>query len=472
MIAILAVVVFFQINGEKIPVNEGAYGDGVFYREVGRFFLDDIESAGYNLVQLTRILPFALLNLSFSAFHIVKDNEGLQNGMIMWQLLYLALAIYWYFRIVKKLRLKLALMTLGFILLFFNFAWLKGIWYHPFSPDLFAFALGMGQANYFLRYEKFKLGMVSILGAFVSPLLLLSGLLMLFLPGDKLPLFEGERSKSLLPFGLSVGILILIAGLGWGVWGWADHSWIDQTSHLLALVAIPPLIVFAAKQNPVNWDLAVKQLKKRTKTDRLSKGIMGLVGILLVLVMLSGQNESLGITRFLQELGKGSFRFPWDFIWSYSIHWGLPAILTLVFLLRFYQEMARLGWAVVFIFSLGLVFMIFFKVSALAAWVPIWVVILLKALKRYRWSNKDLILSGVLSLVLSMAWMPINSHKLIVFLGQKNRAFASSLEVQKWAIHHAEWTALYSYAICGGFILLIGYWLYTRRKRYMRVMSN
>ncbi|WPR77411.1 hypothetical protein [Algoriphagus sp. NG3] len=468
LISFLLLIALIQINGEKVPVNEGAFGDGVFYREVGRFFLDNIENASYNLVQLTRILPFALLNLSFSAFHIVKNDEALRNGMIIWQVIYLALAIYWYFRISKKLRLNTAQISIGFILMFFNFAWLKSVWYQPFTPDLMAFALGMGQMNYFLRYEKFKLGMVSLLGMFVSPLLLISGMLMLFLPGDKLQYYEGKRPKSLLPAFLCLIIPLFIAALGWGLWGWGEQPWGAQLFHVLALISIPLLIVLGAKQNPINWALAIAQLKKRTKTDRLSKGIMGLAGILLLLVLLSGENEGLGIARFLRESGTGSLRFPWDFIISTGLHWGLPAVLTLVFLHRFYPELAGLGWAIVIILVLGLVFAVFFKISALAPWIPIWVGVLIKALKKYSWTTKELLLLGFFALLVSLAWLPINSSGLQDFLENRGSDAVNSFSIQKWAIHYPEYISLTAYAVLAVVWGAIAFFFYGRRKKYLR----
>lgn len=429
-----------------------------------------MENSGYNLVQLTRILPFALLNLSFSALHIVKDNEGLQHGMIIWQLVFLGISIYWYFRIVKKIRLKPAPATLGFILLFLNYAWLKNVWYHPFTPDMMAFALGMGQANYFLRYEKFKLGMVSILGAFVSPLLLISGLLMLFLPGDKLPLYEGHRPKNILPAIVALILPLFFAILGWTIWSWGSQSWLAQLFHGLALIAIPALIVWAAKKNTVNWSLAIAQLKKRSRSDRLSKGIMALAGILLILIMLSGENESLGVLRFVKELGNGALRFPGDLIIHSILFWGLPALFTLIHLSRFFQEAGKLGWSAVGIMGLGLVFLMFLKPTALAAWIPLWVVIILKAIKRYRWESKDLFLNGALALMISMVWLPINSPALTRYLAGNPEISLHSFAVQRFAIHYPQLISLGSLAILGTLISGILYVMTWRRKRYLRQM--
>lgn len=468
LISLLAVIVFFQINGEKIPVNEGAIDDGVFYRTVGQTFVESIEEQGYNLVQLTRILPFALLNLSFSALHIVKDNEGMRNGMILWQLIYLAISVYWYFRIAKKIRAKTPLMTLGFILLFFNFTWLKEFWYHPFSPDGAAFALGMGQANYFLRYEKFKLGMVSILGAFVSPLLVISGILMLFLPGDKLVPYVGERPKSTFPLLFAVGLPILLAIAGWGLWGWGDRDLWAQIAHVLSLVAIAPLSIWIAQRNTIDWEQSLALLKKRARPNRLNKGIMVLMGILLVLVLLSGRNEALGIRQMLQDIGRGSFRFPIDFLLGLVLQWGLVLLFTAMYLHRFTEQLGRQGWAAVATIWVGMAVLPFFTASTLAAWVPLWTVILLKGMKRYHLQVKDLILIGAYALLLSLAWLQVNSPALNEWLLQPGRT--TNLLIQKWAIHLPEYRSFWAYLIATGIMAAIGSLLYLRKGRYQRII--
>ncbi|MBN3518734.1 hypothetical protein JYB62_01865 [Algoriphagus lutimaris] len=472
LLAFIALIVFLQINGEKIPVNDGAFGGGVFYRDVARFFLDDIENSSYNLVQLTRILPFALLNLSFSAFHIVKDDEGLRNGMLIWQVVYLGLAIYWYLRIAKKLRLNSALITLGFILFFFNFAWLKSVWYHPFSPDMMAFTMGVGQMNYFLRYEKFKLGMLSVIGAFVSPLLLISGILMLFLPGDKLPLYEGERPKSASPVVFSLFTIIIFSIIGWGIWDWKNEPIVDQVFHGLALLLLPVWIIYVAVNNSLDWDVAIRQLKKRTHSSRLSKGIMYLTGILLILVLLSGNNESLGVFRILKGIGDGVFRFPGDFILSVTLQWGVLVLVTLVYIKRFLQEMGRLGWSICLILMIGVLFLPFFKANNMAAWIPIWGVVVIKSMKRYKWTGKELIFYGVMALGISLTWLPINNEILSDYLTSWNPDLLPNWEVQKWAIHLPEFTSILGYFLI--FLVLGGlfYWIRRRRKKYMKVLVN
>lgn len=447
-------------------------GDGVFYREVAQNFLDDIENASYNLVQLTRILPFALLNLSFSAFHIVKDLEAMRNGMIIWQLVFLALSLYWYFRICKKIRAKTPLITLGFILLFFNFTWLKDFWYHPFSPDGLAFALGMGQTNYFLRYEKFKLGLMSLLGAFVSPLLVASGLLMLFLPGDKLKFYPGERPKSSFPLLLGLAIPFVLAVVGWGIWNWADDGGYAQANHALSLFILVPMSVWIARRNPIDWEASLVMLKKRMKSEKLSKGLMALAGLLFILLLLSGNNESLSPIQLIRDIGNGALRFPLDFILGLGLQWGLGIVLTGLYLRRFAEELGNLGWAAVIIIGLSLILLPFLGSLALGAWVPLWIAILLKGMKRYHLGNKDLIILGVSSLFISLTWLQINSQPLVDWLTQPLTENAESFPIQKLAMHLDQYRNWVSYGIGVLTLVSLGAILQLRRKRYQRVMTQ
>ena len=74
LIAALLSVVFFQIVGEKVPINEGAMGDGLFFRNVAGNFLEKIEGGSYNAFQMQRVMPFAFVNVMFGAYEIVKSN--------------------------------------------------------------------------------------------------------------------------------------------------------------------------------------------------------------------------------------------------------------------------------------------------------------------------------------------------------------------------------------------------------------
>ena len=88
-----------------------------------------------------------------------------------------------------------------------NFAVLKDPWYNPFSTDLPTMMLAIGQANYFIKINRQKLFLVSIVAGFVWPTMMITGLLLLFLPSEPLLLYTEERPKSVFPVVVSSFLL-------------------------------------------------------------------------------------------------------------------------------------------------------------------------------------------------------------------------------------------------------------------------
>jgi len=293
----------------------------------------------------------------------------------------------------------------------------------------------------------------------------------MFLPGDKLPAYAGERPKSAFPVVLSILTMLAVGTAGWFIWSWSANSLLDQLMHGAAILILPVFIIYVAVHNNLDWELGIVQLKKRAKVERLSKGIMGLMGIILILVLLSGNNSGLGVFSFIRESGAGALRFPGDFIISSSLQWGLPFLFTLVYMQRFIQEMGKMGWAVCLIILIAVIVLPFLKPSALAAWIPIWVVILIKALKRYRWENKDLMLDGAIALFISLAWLGINSELLLTYLGTGDSELLSSFAVQKWVLHQPALISYPVWCISALVLGLLGAYFYFRRKRYQRIVG-
>jgi hypothetical protein len=230
------------------------------------------------------------------------------------------------------------------------------------------------------------------------------------------------------------------------------------------------LSIWIAKRNPIDWDASLQMLKKRVKSEKLNKGIMALFGLFLILILLSGNNDTLGVGQLIRDMGVGSLRFPLDFLQGMSLQWGLGMIFTAIYLHRFAEELGKLGWAAVVIFWWAIAVLPFFSTLTLAAWVPLWILILLKGLKRYHWGNKDIILISIFALIQSLVWLPINSPELEAWLGGSGEA---SFIIQKWAIHYESQRSFLAFLFSLVLSLGIGGLLYLRKKRYQRItMSN
>lgn len=418
LLTILFAIVFFQITYEKIPINEGAIGDGVFYREVAASFIETLDSDdGYNFLQIQRILPFALINAVFVLFDFEMDNNALLSGMIILNFIMLILGVFWYFRLSKKLRLSKNLEALGFILLFFNFPVLKDFWYNPFTTDLTALALGIGQINYFVRYEKSKLLLLTLLGAFVWPTLFLVGLILTLLPNKALEIHQGERIKSFFPILATAFLIAFATGLSF---------YLERTDiqfkpseiilHKISLLFLTPFLMYLMVNNPVNWEKSIPVVFKSLKGGKILSLLATYFGMMFILFLIATNNDQVNIFDWAKSFWDENLRFPLDFMGAHTIYFGVlfPAIIA--FLPRVIKAMAKLGIGYTIAMLCIAILAIHPESRLITPYIPFFILILIKALRRFTLSTQDLYFVLVINLILSTFWLQINNESFITAL--------------------------------------------------------
>ncbi|WP_238542187.1 hypothetical protein, partial [Cecembia lonarensis] len=316
-------------------------------------------------------------------------------------------AVYWFLHIMKKLRFDGPMEALGFVLLFFNFFVLKEIWYNAFSTEMAAFAIGLGQVNYFIRYEKNKLFPLSLAGAFVSPFLLPLGLMLMVLPADKLAIREDKKPHSVLAI-LVVGVLgtglLLMGGMTERLAG----NWQQVFSFIVSLSALAAFLYWIGRSSPIEWVQSWKLIGKKLQSERILLFFGGLLVVSFLLWLLSGSNSNVSLRLLGQNFLASLLRFPLDFLGGHLMFFGLIVPMSLIFMHRLLKEMALLGIG----FTLAMCFLLLFALhpdsSTLVPFLPLLFLALMKAIRRYRVLWKDVWKVGVLNLLLSMFWVCLN----------------------------------------------------------------
>lgn len=453
----------FQIAGEKIPINEGAIGDGIFFRQVAIEFVDVIDADSYNYWQLQHILPFAMVHVVYVIFGLDLEPIPLLSGMLILNFLFLWLGIYWYTQLSKKMRLSVNLDLFAFVLLFFNFLVLKEAWYNPFSSDMFAFALGIGMANYFLRYEKAKLLLLTLVGIFVSPVLLPIGGFLLLLPGDKLEMFPDQRPKSVTPVGFTALVILVLVILG-VVFNRFD-SVEASIVYAASLVAIAAMVFYMLLQNPVNWSKSFAQFRKKIKPEKLTALLVLFASAAVILFLLSGTNTTIEVGKLVINFWSDLLRYPFDFITGHLAYFGVLFILILLFFNRFLKEMAKLGMGCTLVVMLFILLFFYPDSSVLIPFAPLMVVIVIKAIRRFELQTKDLVVVGVINLVLSFFWLPLNVPGMAE--GLELKAY-QIFPAQRYFMHYGNYQNVLVYAV--GLLLAVGLLVlfHLGKKRYNR----
>ncbi|SNS22852.1 hypothetical protein SAMN06295967_105198 [Belliella buryatensis] len=468
LISLLFIIILFQIFSEKIPVNEGAFGNGVFYREVATAFLDQINSDdGYTFLQVQRILPFALLNAIYILFGFDFDSNSLIIGMLIFNLLVITLGVYWYLKIIKKLRLNSKLEALGFILLFLTFPVLKQYWYDPFTTDCLAFVLGIGQVNYFIRYEKSKLLLISLIGAFVWPIIFFAGLILLILPNKALEVYQKERTKTFFPtFAIAVIIacaVILSYSFDRVGQNFTTHAVIW---HKLSLLSLTLFLRYVMVNNPINWEKSLPLLLKNFQFKNLFTVITASLGITLIILLISSNNTQINLFQWFQNFWNKNLRYPLDFLPAHTIYYGFLFPILIVFINRVNKAIAKLGVGFFVLFLIIAFLTIHPESRLLISFVPFLVLMILKALRRYNLSNTDLYTVFVINILLSSFWLPINSEQLINTLSQGT--YPQSFADWKYFIHFGQYFNFWTYLMATLLFALLIYVSTQFKKRYFR----
>jgi hypothetical protein len=464
LISLLFIITLYSIKGEKVPINEGTMGNGIFFRKVAIEFVDVIDADSYNIWQLQHIMPFALVHVVYVIFGFDLEPAPLLSGMVLANGLFLVIGLYWFLQISRKLRLSSELEALGFILLFFNFVLLKEIWYNPFSTEMAALMIGLGQVNYFVRYDKNKLFLVSIVGAFVSPFLLPLGLLLMVFPGDKLELLEDKNEKSAFPTLAIAFFILLMLGVGF-LTGRFDQEWQHIVLFVLSLASLSAFLYWLMMQNQVDWIRSWNKLGRKLKTEKILPFFGGLIAFTGLLWLLSGSNSNVSLKALTNAFLSGFLKHPFDFLTGHLMYYGMLVPMALVFLPRIIKETALLGIG----FTLGMILALLFSLhpdsSTLMPFIPLLFLALIKAVRRYRIQRKDLIGLGVLNLLLSMWWVRLNVSGMEEgFLSGETAGFPA----QRYWMHFGNEQSLGVY----GVVLVLGMILFflveRRRRRYVR----
>jgi hypothetical protein len=466
LIAALFAIVVFQLVGEKVPVHEGALGDGLFFREVAGNFLENIEVGNYNIFQVQRVMPFAFVNVTFGALHILKDFDNLMRGMLIVHLLFLGLGVYWYFSLATKLRLEDNLTVLGFVLVFANFAVLKDAWYNPFSTDLPTLMLALGQANYFIKFNRQKLFLISIIAGFVWPTMMLTGLLLIFLPSEPLVVFPKEGPKSFFPVLASLLILAIVLAVSFLTGRFAGQDFWTTVLHSASILTLVLFVFAVMVRNQVDWVPSFELLKKKVKSKKIAR----LLGILflyfMVIFLLSGSNVSLDFGAVFSSLLQETLRYPGDFLVGHMLFFGFLIPLSLAFFPRIIREAAKLGMGMMAVSLLMFLFVLHPESRLLLAFLPFLVVLMLKSARRYRIVSKDVIVISALNVLLSTFWLPLNVPGMEQALGSEE--FWLSFPAQRYLMHFGNMFSFEVYAVAA--VVFIGLLVvaYRGKVRYKR----
>lgn len=426
-------IILYSFFAEK-TVNNGAGYDGLFYRDLVKNF-PAILAESFSSYKVTRILPFALCYSILKFFQIEVTDTIVLNTVWLIAFLLLTVAVFYYHKLAVFCNWSLSLKITGFILLFFQFGILKYYGYYPVLTDHFIFSISIITAYYFTTRNLPVLVVLGIIASFTWPSSLLIYCLLLINTTIKeeqsihftkwqTRLFELVK----IGFAFIPPILFVYFIRRYNLWvgrSFLHADWIfaifKPYNFMVAVLSVAATgVYYYLIIKPVNLQFLVNFFKSFFQTTlKQILSIIILVGcVVSIKYFLTRGNQEIPfptIEDVFRELMFKPAVSPFNFLVYHFWFLGFLVLFVIHAYRSFFNETVKLGNGYVLLIFYALIFVTGAQSRQLINMLPFFLLPVLNIIKnRSVLQVKALILLGILALVVSRFWFPIelNEHYL------------------------------------------------------------
>lgn len=329
LIIITCMLFFLNFKGEIIPVNNGMGWDGRLYA----YYTAQLDSAilekKINEYRFQRILMSVVLNKSMKAMNIEFSIDNTVKAFKIFNLLFLLLALLYYFLISRKLGFTPLNEILGLAALFWCFPILKIPGFNPIITDVGAYSMGMMVVYHFLCNHRIVNVFLILLGSFVYPTFLLFGLLIIF-PKETYTSKDNTFRTERLILPLLYLFVFLVAYFGYQNEFSDTYADINPTNSKALWLSIIVAVVYCYFIGAFLPDLnRIKEIFQKINWLYL----IPIIGIFFLIRYLtqtyaSPQPQQMSTGRYIINIMKQSVANPGVFLVSHIIYFGwLPILL-------------------------------------------------------------------------------------------------------------------------------------------------
>lgn len=429
LLLVVTLLGLWLLWGELIPVGDGlGFGDGRTYGRLAMNFPRSILAGAIDTYRMARIIPSLAVYLVLQVSSLPANPQVTVMLFRLMNVALLVISCYLWVAVGRRWGITRLAGWIGFIGLFVNFQNLKMSLYYPTLTDTAAFAGGMLLLFAFVRRDVWLTAGVAGLAAFTSPPLLAGALTLLVIP-------KLERSSSLRTDGpYRFASLALALALGGGVGYWlvginarfggylvsgGENVW--QPVYLVSVALVIAYLVAASR--PLWASLLSLRWSELGRWLGSSSDVLLLIGRVLLAAFIvvaafamyqvgsavTARNTDVLLERMVYE----SVARPLMFLVGHVMSFG-PIVLVAAMTWRgVARRVHDFGPGLVLMF-LGIVFLGLTSESRTITFVlPFVAAFAVLATGGLEWSPKRVVAFGVLSLVVSRAWFPINWGSLV-----------------------------------------------------------
>lgn len=453
--------------GEKIKTNDGFGMDGYFYGWWAKDFHSNIFVVGVDAFFIQRILPSALVHYSLRLVHVPLTDENIIKAFGILNVIAITLSAYIWCLIANKLAISRRGKLFGFMALFLNFALMKWPSYYPVLTDVLGFFIGLLMIYFYLVGNRIGLFILMGLGAFVWPMLIYQGALLLMFPGDEV------KGKTCTParYGLNiaVGAAVALVVLPYLVWLALNTDLtiggLQPMASLVHLsIAIAVLYLFLGLIMLLDCDklFNFKHLFGYIRRWTFFAAILFFFAIKWLQGWLSSALPPRSLDEVFYEIASTNLAKPAVFYVAHVIFFGPIVILALFYWKSACKIMHQHGLGLSLCLAFGLLLSLNSESRHLFSFFPLLVTFIIKGMDDIFWRPYHLFLFALVSVLLSKVWLIIGGAPIHL----DPRRFSEQL----FYMNLGPWMSDAMYSVQGTAVLITGvvlYLLYVKRTKGM-----
>lgn len=485
LIFILLIILLYAFYFERIQVHSGFGYDGAFYGEYTKNFIQYIKSHSINSYHFQRVgIPF-IIHYAFLFLNIELSNPNIIQAFSFVNILFIFLAVVYYFLISKMLVLTKNIEIIGFVSLFFCFPILKLSLYYPVLMDIPAFSLSVILIYLYLRRNILWYFLLLLIGCFIYPTFILLSVLFFFKKQD-LNIQTEELPKSntvgsliknfnmlhfLFFFSFPILLCVIFFVLFW-------HSSFDLMALQYNSRPFTTILIWCSFFIALSYLTYLNYFPKFVfKSKRIFKSI-NIYGVILACILIlltkiivnyysSKAEVTFTLQSYLYNIIYQGVKNPINFIVAHVFYFGLAPLLTFFLIKDIKKEIINFGIGMVLFFNLFFFFSIGSESRQLINYYPFLILLLVIVLNKYwKVSFMFTIIYGIICLALSHFWFKININDHVL---PDLFSYFQSFEfpAQRYFMFQGPWVSDFIYyihlAIC--IILFFMFWIVFKKTK-------
>jgi hypothetical protein len=427
-----ALAVLFE---EKIRVGHGLGWDGEIYGLWAKDFPAAFRT-GFDAYYIQRVLPSGVVYAGLRLLKIAPNDAAIIRGFELANIVLVALSAWSYDVTARRLTPSARSRWVGAVGLFGCFAIAKFSAFDPVLTDVWAFALGMFQLQFCLTGRRLWLVVVTVLGAFAWPTLLVTGCCLLFFPAPPASVPGGTASPASAidlgqagPEPLALGrapahlndviAALLVAGWVWLCWPMArdghtlgNSTGVIQLNVVALSVAISAVYLFVSARALLD-DRCLFDLRWQLRaawSGRAALAILLFGGVTLLRMQLTNGPSEYGMASNIEMTVFSAIKEPGIFGLAHVLYWGPLLGVMLLGWRRIIAAIHRAGPAVTLVALAALLLSLNGESRKLANFAPFLYVFALPLLDELRLSARQAWLLSILALLFSRVWIPFDGN--------------------------------------------------------------